>query len=306
MTVCLFALSHVAFSQTIQGPDYYCDTTCYQLLNAPTGSTINWIVYLSPLETGNLQIISGQGTSYVCIAHNVPSPISKGNSDSDGRGIPGTTSYIRAAITHNGTTTTVTKNLRHPQGQTPTISASNSTNPWVSGTTRNFSITNCSSASNSDLEWVIMKIINYSSGPDTTFTYDVGRTTSYTPTIPSGRLGSVTVTAINTGKECGDNSASLTFGLCNTSKSLLVNIDNNQLDIFIQEDGEGGQKVVAQLDGNKEYVLELWHNLYGRLNAKFVNSANVQMNIEGLASGVYVLVLKENNKVISQTKVQIQ
>ena len=61
----------------------------------------------------------------------------------------------------------------------------------------------------------------------------------------------------------------------------------------------------AYLNENSTYTLELWHSIYGNMCVQQVHSTNEIINIAGLPSGTYALVLKENGDIFAQTKVMI-
>ncbi len=52
-------------------------------------------------------------------------------------------------------------------------------------------------------------------------------------------------------------------------------------------------------------TLELWHSIYGRMRTQVVHNSNEQMIIDGLPKGVYVVVLRQSGRPITQTKVII-
>ena len=54
------------------------------------------------------------------------------------------------------------------------------------------------------------------------------------------------------------------------------------------------------------YSLELWHSIYGRMWTQAVHNFNEQIPVANLLQGVYVLVLKENENIIAQTKVLVK
>lgn len=52
-------------------------------------------------------------------------------------------------------------------------------------------------------------------------------------------------------------------------------------------------------------TLELWHSIYGRMRTQVAHNSNEQMIIDGLPKGVYVVVLRQSGRPITQTKVII-
>ena len=204
----------------------------------------------------------------------------------------------------NGTTKTYEKLFREPQGETPVISASNSSTQWRSGSRRTFTISNCSSTPDNALRWEVRKIVMpFFGNIDTTFTYYTGRTLSYRAPSVTG-IAQLRITAINTHKECDPNYASLSF-LVSSAFSLNAYTDNGTLQVEINEQDEETRSVESSLNKANTYSLELWHNIYGCMRSQTVQNTQVQMDINGLPQGVYVLLLKENGNVIADTKVRI-
>ena len=86
---------------------------------------------------------------------------------------------------------------------------------------------------------------------------------------------------------------------------MITGINDNVLDITIVEEGGEHQPTLASLYANSTDKLELWHPIYGKMREIQAQRANETMNIAGLPSGTYALVLKENGDIIAQTKVFI-
>lgn len=298
-----YAAVREAINRTLQGPDYVCenDTVTYQLQNTPADAvSLAWEASAGSIYMGNLQIVQGQGTSTIRVVLKRNQVIPRGGGNPHLNRDP----YVKVTITKaDNTTYTVTKNLRSPQGRTPIIEVDPSTGPWLSGTTRYFTITNNTNSPDSCLEWkIVFKILGVN---DSTITYNYGHSIHYTPTIPPRRLGAVTITATNTYEACEEQSTSLFFGVSNSSL-LSTYVNNGQLFINISDDNESQQRSSLYQDNEGIGVLELWHNIYGLMQTKQVQSTNEQMNISSLPQGVYILLLKENGIVIAETKVQIQ
>lgn len=293
----------------IQGPDFVCmgDTVTFQLRHIPEDAvSLSWEANAGITFMGSLDVVQGQGTPTV--------RVHLGNNHIGPKGgiVPNFppinppfnhNAYVKVMITMaDNTIYTVTKNIHGPQGQTPVIEATPSTTPWISGTTRNFTITNNLNTPNEYLEWrIVQRILGNN---DSIVIYDYGRTINYTPTIPPLTIGNVTITATNTFETCGEQSASLFFGISNTSL-LSAYVDNDQLNVSIHDDDETHQRSHFHLVEEGTCVLELWHNLYGCMQTKQVLNSHEQMNISSLPQGLYVLLLKEEDTVIAQTKIQI-
>lgn len=285
----------------IVGPDYFCDTTCFHLLNIPNGVTCQWSAHLSQLVMGNLSIISGQGDSAICIAHEIPTQIELNNDSNWGQSTRecqfDLNTYIVVTVYDNASSTplyTVRKDLRNRIGSTPNVTVNNSLYHWLVGTHRSFTITNCTNEPDSVFYWearrgITLKATHY------------GKSFNYTPM----ETGKHTISVTNLEKECGDSIVSFSYLMI--PRVHLSAVDNGEtLVISIFRENEGYQRAQVTLNDNSEYSLELWHSIYGRVRTQTALSASEQMNIHGLPQGTYVLLLKENGNVIAQTKVIIQ
>ena len=290
----------------IQGPDYVCDTTEYHLiLPSQTGDTVTWSVSNGVLQYPHYSIVgpANQDTVYVRCERMTPVGPPNPHDYLNGGGRSLYDQKLMVTIS-NGTTKTYEKLFREPQGETPVISASNSSTQWRSGSRRTFTISNCSSTPDNALRWEVRKIVMpFFGNIDTTFTYYTGRTLSYRAPSVTG-IAQLRITAINTQKECDPNYASLSF-LVSSAFSLNAYTDNGTLQVDINKQDEETRSVESSLNKANTYSLELWHNIYGCMRSQTVQSMQVQMDISGLPQGVYVLLLKENGNVIADTKVPL-
>ncbi|MBR1717466.1 MAG: S8 family serine peptidase [Paludibacteraceae bacterium] len=318
-----YAAVFTAKYKYIQGPDYICygDTVCYQLNDIPPGATCTWSINSLTDWAGTYRIVQGQGTTNLCVTHTDPYPstpvepirvASAGDADLNAIFPPVITisNSIKAVITmEDNSTYTVTKKFHKPKGQVPTIESS-STAPWKSGQTRYFTITNNTSAPGEDLLWEIMDVLLGSGmeNNDTTYSYDMGGSIAYTPYVPNNYLRLITITATNTFEACGEQSSSITIGVSPAQSPFLLSaaVESKKLNIAILQEDEVQKLSSAQLNESSVYTLELSHSIYGSMRTQQVSGANQQINTVGLPKGVYVLILKENNNIIAQTKVQIQ
>lgn len=299
-----YAAVKEANSKYIQGQDYICNTDTVQFyLRHPSqpGETVTWSVNGGPFSFLQEYFIVGS-------THNDSVWVRRNSLNSGiGQQKPLVPPTISVTITNGTTSKTYTKEFRLPYtSSTPSFTASNTSSGWAAGTTRTFTITNCTDVPDYMFRWEVMKIVHYPAGTDTTYEDFDGRTLHYTPSIPVNVLGSITIKAINTKKECGTNWSSSSYGLYNPSILLTAQPEGNTLYINILEETEEELRSPAQLKQGADYSLELWHSLYGRMCTQVVQSTAEQINISGYPQGVYVLLLKENDNIIAQTKLIIQ
>lgn len=288
----------------IQGQDYICntDTVQFHLLRpSQPGETVTWSVNSGPFSfLQEYFIVGSTHNDSVWVRRNSPN-------SGIGQQKPLVPPTISVTITNGATSKTYTKEFRLPYTSSiPSFTASNTSSGWAAGTTRTFTITNCTDVPDYMFRWEVMKIVHYPAGTDTTYEDFDGRTLHYTPSIPVNVLGSITIKAINTKKECGTNWSSSTYGLYNPSILLTAQPEGNTLYINILEETEEELRSPAQLKQGADYSLELWHSLYGRMCTQVVQNTAEQINISGYPQGVYVLLLKENDNIIAQTKLIIQ
>lgn len=313
-----YAAVYAAKYKYIVGPDYFCDTTCFSLLNVPEGTTCQWTVHLSDAMMGSMSIVSGQGTQNVCVRYLDPLPFySNGdheeNENAGGRPNLDLHTYVTVTVVDNATSTplyTVRKDLRPPTGATPIITTNDSTPVWYSRTSRTFLITNISSVPDSAVQWTVKRYEQIvPPTPQVVHTnYYYGAIITYNPpTIFPTHRDTLVIYATNLAKECEPKQSNIMRFILRSGKPVLNGTQNgDQLDVNIYEEREETQYVTAHLDENCSYTLELWNNIYGRMRTKAIVSATEQMDIHNIPKGVYVLTLKENETIIAQTKVLIQ
>lgn len=291
----------------IQGPEQMCDTAKYYLIRpSQPGETVLWSIDNSQILYPTYSIVGPNNQDTVIIAcddETIP------HRD---RLIPlfGHTKYLHATITNSDTTITYSKVLRHTVSEVPTISASNSNIGWLPRTQRTFTVSNCTAVPDSALKWTVRRIIpprnpNYS--PTVITNYYYGRTLTYSaPTVPQTRVDTLEISVSNLAGECGvANSNTLRFILLPSLPLLNAYVEGEILNISITEENDNRQQVLAQLNDDSSYTLELWHSIYGCMRAQVVSGATEQMSVTGLPSGIYVLLLKENGNIIAETKIQI-
>lgn len=284
----------------IQGLDYVCDTTKYYFKDKPSNATISWSVHNGNITHPSYSIVgsANQDTVYIRCEYVVPAMREEEESEinnlTGGRPIVDNGKWLSATISESGVSTTYQKGFRYPLGDIPTVTASSSST-WYSNTPRTFTITNCLDVPDSALTWKVVKKTTSSLGvpvPTVTNNY-TGRSITYSTIVPPKATCQVTITATNTQKECEEKSTTLTYTIVRANQ-LLTNIDNGILKVSIQE-----------MDERQSYFLELWNPFYGCIKTLAATNYTEQINVNGLPQGVYVLVLKENGDIVSETKVQI-
>lgn len=291
----------------IQGPEQMCDTAKYYLIRpSQPGETVLWSIDNSQILYPTYSIVGSNNQDTVIIACNDETIPHRD------RLIPptGHTKYLHATITNSDTSITYSKVLLHTVSEVPTVSASNSNIGWLPRTQRTFTVTNCTTVPDSALKWTVRRIIpprhpNYS--PTVVTNYYYGRTLTYSaPTVPLTRVDTLDISVSNLAGECGvANSNTLRFILLPSLPLLNAYVEGELLNISITEENDNRQQVLAQLNDDSSYTLELWHSIYGCMRAQVVSGATERMSVSGLPSGIYVLLLKENGNIIAETKVQI-
>ena len=302
-----YAATLTAMNTNIRGPEQMCDTAKYYLIRpSQPGETVLWSIDNSQILYPTYSIVGSNNQDTVIIACNDETIPHRD------RLIPptGHTKYLHATITNSDTTITYSKVLRHTVSEVPTISASNSNIGWLPRTQRTFTVSNCTAVPDSALKWTVRRIIpprhpNYS--PTVVTNYYYGRTLTYSaPTVPLTRVDTLDISVSNLAGECGvANSNTLRFILLPSLPLLNTYVEGELLNISITEENDNRQQVLAQLNDDSCYTLELWHSIYGCMRAQVVSGATERMSVSGLPSGIYVLLLKENGNIIAETKVQI-
>ena len=295
----------------IQGPDYVCDTAKYYLIHpSSAGLTVQWNV-INELNANPLFTIVGPNNQDTVVI--TYTNLAGSRDVMDNRPISDDRSYVTVSLTQGcNLPVTYSRDLNYTYSIKPNISASNTATIWRPTTQRTFTITNCPLVPDSALKWTVKRIVahtfhNFTPVVQTNYFY--GRTLTYTAPS-SGQLtqrDSLFIYATNLAGDCGSiESDTLLFIITNQHHLLVSPGDIGLLNVMITEGMDGTQYVPAILNEGSEYVLELTNSIYGNKRTKQVQSANEQVNIEGLLPGVYVLLLKENGEVIAQEKVLIQ
>lgn len=298
-----YAAVQKALSAYIQGPDYVCDTTTYRLIRpSQTGETVTWSVNNGTLPYPHYSIVGPSNQDSVRVACEYVN-IRGTNQASD---FPDFTKKLSVTIANSSDNSSevYTKTFHLPTGDVPEVSVSNTSMSWTLGTTRTFTVTNCTDVPDNKLVWEVKKTVIQFPSNYVTMSYYTGRTLTYTATglIRPSSLLQVTVT--NTQKDCDPKSITMNYMIVPHKKSLLTYQEGDILHVSVY-DQEETQRTLAPFNDDSEYSLELWHNIYGRMCNQPIIRASELMDISGLPQGLYVLILKENGNIIAETKVQI-
>lgn len=302
----------------IQGPDYVCDTAKYYLLHPlQQGETVSWSVHNGVVASPSYSIIGATNQDTVTVVKTTMGTVIRNENTTDQESntidmLPpfpiDTKQKIKAIIHRSNYSDTCVKIFRNPINRgVPAVTASNNAFTWMSGTSRTFTVTNCLTVPDSAFSWTFALSVNtnpHGGGtPTITTTTGTGRTITYTPIATIG-ICNLAITVSNTATECVNGDTTLYYWIGHKI-SMITSINDNVLDItIVEEDGER-QPTLASLNANSTYKLELWHPIYGKMREIQAQRANETMNIAGLPSGTYALVLKENGDIIAQTKVFI-
>lgn len=162
---------------------------------------------------------------------------------------------------------------------------------------RTFTITNCSSVSNSNLKWEVKM------PRSSTITTYYGRSLSLTPTA----TGTLNIKLYNLENTCQDlyseYNVKVKFAPINPLLFFPNPVVSGSVDVqVIDQDYDGSRSAI-------DYTLELWNE-----NSRAIRSVNstingekdvVTMDVNGLPNGIYFLTLKVNNEIITTNKMII-
>lgn len=275
----------------IQGPTPTCDTTKYYLrYPSASGSIISWSLSNHNSSAFKYSIVGPANQDTVMIKCVYTGELLGSRTESSlPRSLVPTLSVSVTNGIYNHSYNWV---LMPPSSQNYPQCSIDSIGTWYVGNPRTFTITNCLDESDSTFVWVAKK-------GATVKKTGRGRTFSYTPT----RFGEYVISVTNTNSECGYATVNYKFDV-DINFSLTAILNNGQLNIAITKEGEDSQNRDFSNEKVSNYSLELWHAVYGRMYIGTMNSNSAQINTQDLPQGTYVIVLKDNNKVIAQTKVQ--
>lgn len=178
---------------------------------------------------------------------------------------------------------------------------------------------------NATIQWslnnvtVFPKHCEIVSGQGTCSVYVALRPTNSFPPIPLGNEGSnsdeivlpdvaATYTVLNVTVTSNGGTYSLSKTIYKPETSLMYSIPpveysyqirNRELNITLESDN-------MSIHGNRNISVELWHNMYGRVRVQSMINNVEQIDLQGLTQGIYVLIIKDNDIIVSSEKILIK
>ena len=302
----------------LQGDYYMCGPNAIYLPNCATDDVaISWSLSNSGGFTKNIIVRTSPNNDTVYLAPRIPINFTNeepniANYIDEQMSMDATTSsdVLTVTVTNSDSSYSVSthKTLSPKLHAIPEISASNSQEIWWGGAQRTFTEINCEDIPDSLLRWTAIRTRHSklpTGNPIMQTTHHFGRSFSVSAHLPQiGAIDTLRIYVENLAGFCNNVSDTLTYLILrrihlNTQKT------ENELNVIITEGNDNGYNVPAYLNEKSNYTLELWHSIYGRMRIIHVLNASEQIDTSGLPSGVYVLLLKENGCVISQTKMQL-
>lgn len=309
-----YAAVHEAINRyPIQGPEIMCDTAKYYLLHPlQSGETVLWDVHNGEVWNPHYSIIGPNNQDTVVVICQ-DATLFRGGNNSEDIIIPpmvDNRKFLSATITSsNATSETYTKNLRNAINAAPIIHSSDTATQWLGNTERTFTITNCLFVPDSSLRWAV-QTTTLRPRPHTVTSYFYGRTLSYTPLNPMIFPFPIKIkifAANSKNSTCPEAfSDTLEFTLIRQTLSLAYMQEGDILNINILEESKPILCKMPDIAESDRLSLELWHYTLGCLRKQPAVSPDVQMDINNLPHGVYVLLLKDQGEVIAQDKVLIK
>lgn len=299
-----YAAVRKAKYEYIIGPKFVCDTAKFYVANVDlqSGAAVSWSINNSMWVTPPYSIIGQTNSDTVTVIHNSTGGIrtSPNNPRLDYSNI------LSVVIQIGDSTYSAQKTLRLPTGRIPTLSMTDSASLWRSGTSRTFTVSNCTNIPDSALYWTVKKIVLYQHPTihsDTTVDYYYGRSLTYTATTPKSTLCNLNISVTNLLKECEPRTITKNFIV---TRSFFLNAiqEEGMLNVNI-ESLETSPRSQRRVLGDAECTLELWHTIYGCMKTQTVHATNEQISISGLPQGTYILLLKEKGEITAHTKIQI-
>lgn len=281
------------------GSSTLCRSEMYFLTGVPNGSTITWDTVTSIQKIRNCSIVAlepnlnmvtiTRGTYYL-------SPVAP--LDTNMYSFYSGDITLIAYVSNGSDTVTITKDINMPLFKKPVLSGL-CLSSMVPNETRVFSITNCNDIADNMLKWVITL------PSSSTVTY-YGHSWTYTAT----RHGTLNIKLYNL-TACpeifSEYSIFINYFLPFDPLSLAIQVPNpvttGTFDIqVLAPDGVDSR-------GDIDYTLELWSEnsrLERTINSTISGEKDiVSMDGTGLRNGIYLLLLKVDNKVISTSKLII-
>lgn len=290
-----------ALDMKITGIDKLCSSAYYGLQNVPSSSTISWSYETDIQQIGNYPVLQLSNTTSPTIM------VQRGSYlPLHGPAIL-YSGYVtlKATVTHEGISRTFSKTILLHQDIEPTLPISSLLQMgWQES--RTFTINNCTDVSDSNLKWVITM-------PNaTTSTTYYGRSKMITPTHP----GTLNIKLYNL-----ENCSTTLHSNYNIVVNWLIPVDPILLypnpvttgTVEIQVKDQNYAKRLAAGDEettqSMDYTLELWDD-----NSRFVKKISssldgeediVKMDVSALQNGIYILILKIQDKIACTNKMII-
>lgn len=313
----------------IEGPDHLCGERTYSVTGTvPDKDTIVWS-YASNIEFIRafpvLKFPNGRQGASVSVVRGaqfvrlVDEPIgdrfpdslimkrSMADPQSSGQSVwaPYTGTVTLAATVHSGNGTyRIEKEIELPKNKAPELDIPFAQKMmWFANQTRTFT-----EKGNPNIEGAYIKwYVKYPK--DTVFTEYTGRSVSLTPT----KAGILTIRVVN---DCGcptRNETTYTFDILSVVQppSIRLSYPNpvgtSTLPVVVEQDHSDSSDIAVQsvADNLPEYTIELWSDLLGRVRTITSNEPRVEIDIAGLPSGWYQLLLLQNGQLIDSGKVLI-
>lgn len=313
----------------IEGPDHLCGERTYSVTGTvPDKDTIVWS-YASNIEFIRafpvLKFPNGRQGASVSVVRGaqfvrlVDEPIgdrfpdslimkrSMADPQSSGQSVwaPYTGTVTLAATVHSGNGTyRIEKEIELPKNKAPELDIPFAQKMmWFANQTRTFT-----EKGNPNIEGAYIKwYVKYPK--DIVFTEYTGRSVSLTPT----KAGILTIRVVN---DCGcptRNETTYTFDILSTVRPPYINmsypnpVTTSTLPVVVEQDHSNASDIAVQsiADDLPEYTIELWSDLLGRVRTITSNEPRVEIDIAGLPSGWYQLLLLQNGQLIDSGKVLI-
>lgn len=289
----------------IIGSSTLCQSEMYYVSNVPNGSTITWDTTTSIPQVGSNPIVDLDPSLNVVIV----------NRGTYGHSALDTNAYsyyagdviLKAYVSNGSNTDTITKVINMPFVKRLTIPSFVLTDIGPNET-RFFAIFKCNEIPDSMLKWVITLPFS-----GTVITH-YGHNWTYTPTQP----GTLNIKLYNL-TACTDiyseYNVHVNFFLPNDPPALSIHVPNPvttgiiDIQVLDQNINERNKENSVDDRADIDYTLELWSE-NSRLERTISSTISgekdaVSMDATGLRNGIYLLLLKVDNKVISTSKLII-
>ncbi len=309
--IALFALiiaTPLWATMQIIGSSTLCQSEMYYVSGVPNGSTITWNTETSIQQVGSNPIVDlNPNLNVVIVQRGTYWPYGIALLDTNAYSFYWGDIILKAYVSNGSNTDTITKEINMPYVKRLTIPPFLRTDIGPNET-RVFSIFGCGNIPDNMLKWVITLpftgtvITNY--GPSWT----------YTPTQP----GTLNIKLYNL-TACTDiyseYNVHVNFFLPNDPPALFIQVPNpvttGNIDIQVldQNINERNKENSADKRADIDYTLELWseNSRMERTISSTISGEKdvVSMDATGLRNGIYLLLLKVDNKVLSTCKLII-